>query len=254
MLRTAGWLLVLPLLSLVACNERVAGTPGAIDPVLRPLVQEFRVVNWNACGTGDCGVPDNDSIAALVAERAQEYEANVITLQEGNGELHWMLERLLGRSWTCYAWWTGGELLITCVKGEAQDFEGKDLEGKYGAYTQLRYRGVMITNVHTQCGRNDDDICARSRDVHVPQLHREVKTGIVAGDFNLENPEYPDWHQTNPNPRITLPNWEETVDHVLSVEEPLSSWGEVLDHPEGHPDISNHRMIVAGVTLETPLP
>jgi hypothetical protein len=222
-----------------------------------PILQEFRIVNWNVAGY-DPGhwFPGKDLAVALrVLEKVDRIDANVITLQEATDETFQLVEQFLGPEWSCHTWSPGIDELVTCVKGEATGFRGETLSGTAGlppeerwwGYTQLEYRGVTITNVHTRAGAVER---------HLEELHAAVVSGILAGDFNHESPEHPGWHQTDPDidHEPTLHGWETRIDHVLSVERPVISWGYVLDEEPPFENISNHRVLLTGVRLPLPGP
>ena len=102
-----------------------------------------------------------------------------------------------------------------CVDGTAKNFQWKrlanvsedpnelpDFPGPYWwGYVQAEYEGVLITSVHTRSYWSHE---------HVTELHEDVKTGIVSGDFNFrdptKNPNIP------PNPAFdpTVPDWYQT--------------------------------------------
>jgi hypothetical protein len=159
----------------------------------------------------------------------------VITVQELSGMGLHHLEEGLGSTWTCYAEAFGGSLIATCVKGKATGVRSQRLSGErynqftdWWGYVQVTYHGVQTTNVHTR---------AHWADEHVEQLHREVKTGIVAGDFNHDDPG---WHQTA---SVLEPTWtNRKIDHVLTVEKPQQA-SSIAQEKGG----SNHRVILATV-------
>ena len=212
MLRTAGLLCVLMLLG---CKQvTLQEVPEA--PQIKP---EFRIVNWNVAGFHiEYAGHDRDwVIANLVLEKVEMIDATVITLQEATDQMFQYLEAMLGPEWTCKTWSPGEpgdpedklgrDEFITCVKGEGAAFKGWNLDGtpanprdRGWGFTTLEYLGVQITNVHLRCG-GEDAGCPKARFEHMYQLYAKVHTGIVAGDFNLEDPEFIGWHQTDPDPK-----------------------------------------------------
>jgi hypothetical protein len=219
-----------------------------VNPALRYL-GEFRVINWNASARPPDGHNMDTppaTIADFILDNALEYDANIITLQEMSYEALLYLQAGLGLSWDC-RWTLFGtidlyrDIRVTCVRGVGTNYRAERLEnvGSYSddlkgaewwGYTQLEYFGVLVTNVHTRSHWAID---------HVGELHREVTTGIVAGDFNHEYPDlFQSWFQTDLDRAPTLQ--DKKVDHILTVERPIEVDGGTLG--EGG---SNHEMLFA---------
>lgn len=256
------YLLCLPVVCLCFCG---CGSGAGLDDTsdLVPVTQQIRIVNWNVAGFDDKRwFPTKDQVVAtLVHQKVLAIDANVVTLQEATLGMLQQLGEVLGPEWNCYTWSPGLDQLVTCVRGVGSNLEADTLSGtadlppneRWWGYFQLEYQGVKITNVHTRCGDGDEDgVCEKAVLFHVPELYDIVTSGIVAGDFNHERPEELGWHQTDPDPEHTLRTSETKVDHVLTVEPFLSSWGHAMDEAEPYAEISNHRVLLTGVTLETP--
>lgn len=198
---------------------------------------EFRIVDWNAAGSDpDWNKGKDTEVADFVLGKVKSINANVITLQEVTDTTYSRLKKQLTRRWDCHFQRFGVDGIATCVKGRAANFQWKRLSGErwgpeidWWGYIQLEYNGLKITNVHTR---------AHWADQHLAELHKDVKTGIVAGDFNHTNPG---WHQTD----LDLePTWQDKkIDHVLMVEKPQRAWGDAQEKGG-----SNHRVLLTGVT------
>jgi hypothetical protein len=217
---------------------------------------EFRVVDWNPAGTDPNWNFGNDiPVAEAVVSYVQSLDANVITLQEVTPTTLAYIEVLLP-GWDCegHPFPEDGAVgdIAVCVKGSVENFRATPLPDhgstdrpRHWGYVQTEYQGVLITSVHT---RDFWDL------QHLADLHRDVTTGIIAGDFNHqfpENPECPDeptcaldpiWHQTDVDREVT---WQDAkIDHVLTVEAPHQVWGE-----PGDKHGSNHSVVLAAVTF-----
>ncbi len=196
----------------------------------------YRIVNWNAAGSDPNWNKGNDKeMADFVLAKVKSITANVITLQEVTDQTYSRLRKRLTKRWDCHCQRFGADNIATCVKGSAKNFQWKRLSGeRYGpeidwwGYVQVEYKGLKITNVHTR---------SHWADQHLAELHKEVKTGIVAGDFNHTNPG---WHQTD----LDLePTWQDKkIDHVLTIEKPRKTWGDAQEKGG-----SNHSVLVTKV-------
>lgn len=222
---------------------------------------EFRVVQWNAAGLdtkwGNYHQPIK--IADTVIDYVNQIDANVVTLQEIEPATVAHLESELP-GWTCHAFPVGADEVAVCVDGPASNFASVDLgiydglvpDPPWWGYAQLEYRGTLITSVHTR---------KAWRHEHVRDLHRDVPSGILGGDFNFADPEVapvidpgdeglPVWFETDLDHEWTWEgDWANDgvyiqikIDHVLSVEEPAYVWGDAADK-EG----SNHRVLLGEV-------
>jgi hypothetical protein len=246
------------MLGLVACGVGPAQAP--VDPGI-VLLPEFRIVNWNVSGLDPARhFPGKDLVVALlVTGKIDMIDANVVTLQEATVDTFQLLKNFLEPEWSCFAWSAGVDQMVTCVRGAATGFVGAPLSGDAGlppeerwwGYTQLLYRDVTITNVHTRCG-DQDGVCVKAIQDHVPELYDHVDGGLVVGDFNHEAPDVHGWYQTDPDPEYTLRTRQIKIDHVLSVVKPLWSWAYALDESHPYTEISNHRVLLTGVRLPTP--
>jgi hypothetical protein len=226
-----------------------------------PEACEFRVVQWNAAGL-DANWDNNMQpvkIANTVIGYVNQIDANVVTLQEIElATVTQLLASLPG--WTCHAFDVGSDHVGVCVDGPAANFASTPLQSYDGnipdppwwGYAQLEYRGTLITSVHTR---------KAWRHEHVRDLHRDVPTGIIGGDFNFFGPEVapdidpgdsdlPVWFQTDLDREWTWEgDWADDgdfvqvkIDHVLSVEEPDVVWGE-----PGAKEGSNHRVLLGEI-------
>jgi len=199
---------------------------------------EFRIVNWNVAGA-DCRFNGGkaEQAAQFIVKEAAALDANVITLQELSGMGLYELAERLPSPWRSYPRQFGESLIVTCVQGKASNVRWQRLGGTrynrftdWWGYVQLEYHGVQITNVHTR---------AHWADAHVKELHANVKTGLVAGDFNHETPG---WHQTAAKLEPTHSNGK--IDHILTVEKPRKASGDARSKGG-----SNHKVVVATVRL-----
>lgn len=215
---------------------------------------EYRVVQWNAAGSDPAWNQNMDiPVAETLFFYAGIHQANVMTLQEvTDGTLQHLATLLPG--WNCYPGAFGVDYIAVCVDGAATNFNSRRLGDVtpnpspplFWGYVQVEYEGVLLTSVHT---RNFWDV------EHVAELHRDVTTGIIGGDFNYETPEMnpldpndPLWYQTDPN---LQPTWrdpdldmEVKIDHILAIDEPLHVSGSA-EGKEG----SNHRVVLGAVKL-----
>lgn len=226
-----------------------------------PEACEFRVVQWNAAGLdpkwGNHMQPVK--IANTVIGYIGQIDANVVTLQEIEpATVTHLLASLPG--WTCHAFDVGSDHIAVCVDGPAanfastpmQNYDGEIPDPPWWGYAQLEYRGMLITSVHTR---------KAWRHEHVRDLHRDVPTGIIGGDFNFVEPEVapdidpgdsdlPVWFQTDLDREWTWEgDWADDgnivqvkIDHVLSVEEPAIVWGS-----PGAKEGSNHRVLLGEI-------
>jgi hypothetical protein len=220
---------------------------------------EYRIVNWNAAGSDEKWNGGMDGpIAATLIAHAGSHQANVMTLQEVTLSTLQILEAGLP-GWNCYPGEFGVDYLAVCVDGVATNINIQPLSDVtpnpnpplFWGYVQAEYEGVLLTSVHT---RNFWDV------EHVAELHRDVTTGIIGGDFNFEDPEAnpldPNaalWFQTD---LLREPTWrdpdidmEVKIDHVLTVEEPLLRSGSAEEKAG-----SNHRIVLAAVTFPPEAP
>jgi hypothetical protein len=235
---------------------------------------EFRIVNWNAGATGENSLNSARDIADFILDNLDKYNANVLTLQELREDVHIALVMGLHQrsfDWTCDAHVFGADkdLRVTCVKGPTHNFRAVRLANhtsnpciipwpvpeclknrEWWGYSQVDYFGTTITNVHSRSAWDRQ---------HANQLHAEVLTGIVAGDFNRERPDLtqdgaPYWHQTD---LAWLPthirheengDFPEKIDHVLTVEPPYQPSAE-LAGKHG----SSHEMLLTRFRLLVPV-
>ena len=241
---------------LVAMLIAAAG-PASADLEGQPESCEFRVVQWNAAGLDD-GF-DNYLMPIKIAETVIGYvnqiDANVITLQELQLATVTHLEASLP-GWTCHAFDVGHDYVAACVDGPASNFASVHLGdygqsspiGRWWGYAQLEYNGKLITSVHTMAGRVD---------LHVRDLHRDVRTGISGGDLNHIAPEVapviepedadlPIWYQTELTGLWTHhgQQGQRKIDHILSIDEPAWVWGDLGGEDR---DGSNHRVVLAEI-------
>jgi len=238
---------------------------------------EFRIVDWNASGADENWNEGKDrQVADFVVEHVTSLDANVITLQEVTLlSLTYIETDLPG--WDCQSHeFSENDHIAVCVDGTATNFYWQRLRDVdpndlpeapppywYG-YVQVEYEGVLITSVHTR---------SRWKEEHVTELHEDVKTGIIAGDFNYvdsthnpdippnpTNPPGPDWYQTDLDLEWTIDGfheddtrWEKKIDHVLTVEEPQQVWGDAVADGSDEPPVpfhSAHRMLLAAVSFQ----
>ena len=232
---------------------------------------EFRILNWNAGATGEKS-NSGQIIANVILENLDKYDANVLTLQELREDVHIaVVMGLQQRSydWTCHAhiFGAGKDLRLTCVKGPTRNFRAARLDNhttdpcipgddgclknrEWWGYTQLDYFGITITNLHSRAAWDRQ---------HANQLQAEVRTGIVAGDFNRERPDLtedgePYWYQTDLAWLPTHIRHEEDgdipekIDHVLTVEPPYQPAAE-LAGKHG----SSHEMLLTRFRLLVPV-
>ena len=238
---------------------------------------ELRIVNWNASAhernkhrpAATVSTPwlTLPGIADDILAQVDYFNANVITLQEQREDVYRALrdglferdERdglLDHRAWTCEAHEFGAmrDFRITCVKGPLANLRvrrlvnagalhyPRDKNREFWGYMQVDYYGVTITNVHVRDHWDRQHVC---------QLHHEVRTGVVAGDFNYPTPEQsPDhqlpWFQTDVN---GPPTWQqEKIDHVLTVEPHVYPHAE-LAGKHG----SNHEMLLTRFRFLVPV-
>lgn len=253
----------------LVCTAILVAAPGAAAPAsgapaALKFAGHFRIVNWNAAANDPAwnGPKAAEVIANDIFVRVDAFDANVITLQELREDVYEAL--ILGlRSrtpvWDCHAYYFGSrtDLRVTCVKGPAHNFRARRLDTikplgtlpsypvdmrlkEWWGYTQIDYYGVTITNVHTKGAWVKH---------HLAQLHKEVKSGIVAGDFNHVQPEVSKtsrhWHQTDVYRLRTYQDVK--FDHVLTVERPCDVVSLTLDKFG-----SNHRMMLTQFKLACP--
>ncbi len=289
--RLAWAILTLPLLSLAAHALDFEVEPpdscdySDVDAVAAPESCEFRIVNWNASGNSDSWNLGNDrQVADFVIQHIVDLDANVITLQEVTAlSLTYLQQDLSG--WNCYFdMFALDDHIAVCVDGVGTNFNSERLRnvsndpselppdppGYWWGYVQVEYQGVLITSVHTR---------SKWKEEHVTELHEDVTTGIIAGDFNYieahhnpnvsEDPDAipgPDWHQTDVDLEWTIDEIvrdendviidqiKEKIDHILTVEEPAVVWGDACldgrdDVPE--PFHSAHRILLGRVAFQT---
>jgi hypothetical protein len=224
-----------------------------LPPLKKKLKGDFRIVNWNTANIGS-NLDNDQPIVDTVLEVANAIKANVITLQELGSHTFILLQNKFEEinknlrdegkkdDWRCYFEWFGLSGHATCVYGKSE-WQGSEKLGKerfgpskdWWGYMQITLNDIMITNVHTRAYKNID---------HVAELHEKISTGIIAGDFNSENPG---WYQTDD---IYLKHTHELdgktrkIDHVLAVEEPKTRVGDVLDYYN-----SNHKLVIAGISF-----
>lgn len=222
-------------------------------PAGEPESCEFRIVNWNAAGTDPTHGNNNQPIKVgdAVLKYVKQIDANVITLQEVMVETVTYLRTELP-GWTCLSFPFGQDHIAICVDGAATNLTigtltpdpnkpdtGPPPEFPWWGYLQVEYRGVRIASVHTR---------SFWRNHHRAELHRDVTSGIVAGDFNHIDPTNPGWFQTDLDLEWT---WEGDylgddgqwkIDHILSVDAPQAVSGDAADK-EG----SNHRVVLATI-------
>lgn len=219
-----------------------------IDKKLRPLKPkingEFRIVNWNTDNSYR-NLDKDDKVVDFVLDAVRKYNANVITLQELEVHSFKHLQKRLFQEygmgeWYCFFQWFGLTGNAICVRGHGSKFKWGKLTGErfgpsidWWGYMQVNYHEVTITNIHTRSTWAKE---------HVQELHEKVTSGIVAGDFNYENPESPGWFQTD----LQLePTWtDKKIDHILTVERPQTVEGDAKDKGG-----SNHRLIVASIVF-----
>jgi len=225
---------------------------------LKPLYDnfEFRIVSWNTDNSYRNLDRDKD-VVDFVLDEVKRYKANVICLQELDVHTcHLLVKELnaLGEGWWAFFHYFGLLGSTICILGSPSDkfFNVKKLSGeRFGSsvdwwgYMQIRYHNAKITNVHTR---------ATWSDTHVNQLHKEVTNGIIAGDFNHENPETTGWYQTDldreytwsPKPPPNESRVYKKIDHILAVDKPRTVDGGA--RPKGG---SNHRLVVASIVFST---
>jgi hypothetical protein len=211
---------------------------------------EFRIVNWNAGANGENLTRSAQDMADFILENLDKYDANVLTLQELRWDVHIaVVMGLHERSydWTCHAhiFGAGKDLRLTCVKGPTRNFRAARLDNhttdpcipgddgclknrEWWGYTQVDYFGITFTKVHSRAAWDRQ---------HANQLHAEVLTGIVAGDFNRERPDLTQdgeffWYQTD---LAWLPTHDLKIDHILTVEPPFQPSAELAGkHGSSH--------------------
>jgi len=234
------------------------------------LKGDFRIVNWNTANIesnyneaqhivenidNDHRIVeyiDNDQrIVDTVLKAVNAINANVITLQELGSRTFILLQNEFEKinknlkddgkkgNWRCYFQWFGLSGHATCVYGISEWVNSEKLSGtRFGpskdwwGYMQITLNGVMITNVHTR------DYWDKK---HVDELHKKISTGIIAGDFNYNNPG---WYQTDNINLKPTHRKNGKIDHVLAVEEPKTRVGDVWDYYN-----SNHRLVIAGISF-----
>ena len=213
---------------------------------------EFRIVNWNVSGE-DHNEGNDIAVAQAVDGYVQEIDANVVLLQEVTEPSLTHLEGLLP-GWRCRWARFGVDYIAACTDGEPTDFLARDLspdtkkgdtdpppEDPWWGWVQVEYRGFRFTSVHTR---------SFWRDHQRAELHAEVTSGVIGGDFNHIDPEVgdPEWFQTDLAEEWT---WEGDyrgdegqwkIDHILSIDEPQHVAGDARDK-EG----SNHRVVLGEV-------
>jgi hypothetical protein len=247
--------------------------PAAIAAA--PESCEFRIVDWNASGTdANWNLGKDRQVADFIIAHVASLDANVITLQEVTAQTLTYLETDLP-GWSCYAHeFAVDDHIAVCVDGAATNFfaarltdvDPNDLPNTpppyWWGYTQVEYEGVLITSVHTR---------SRWAEEHTTELHEDIPTGIIAGDFNYveadKNPNIPpnpvpgpDWYQTDLDLEWTIDGFddkgvrfERKIDHVLTVEPPAQVWGDAVADGSDDPPVpfhSAHRMLLATVSFQ----
>jgi hypothetical protein len=267
----------------------------------------FRIVDWNVSGADKNWNRGKDAeVADFIVSHVTSYGANVITLQEVTAASLGDIEGALP-GWDCqYHQFSNvyedvddkfvDDNIAVCVDGTADssywkrlaDVDPNELPDDrpplyWWGYVQVEYGGVLITSVHTRSYWNDQ---------HVTELHEDVKTGIISGDYNFEYPEtnpnvpenpdfdpsVPDWYQTDLDREWTIDGyerdadgnlildengnkmpWEKKIDHVLTVEKPQQidgfpgADGDDNPPPPLEPFHSAHRVLLGELTFdETP--
>ena len=243
----------------------------------RPLEPKFdgifRIVNWNTDNSFR-NLGKDKEVVDHVMKQVNDHNANVICLQELQGTAFQLLSKSLkrrSRSWSCFFdWkelgkgksrsfdWTGLNGSAICVYGHGDNFNWVNLStlGNHGwdeewwRYIQIDYHGVTITNVHTRTTWAKE---------HVQELHDNVTNGIIAGDFNYECTDKPNWFQTDLSREWTHGIWNlpkqfeiklgedhphgrTKVDHILAINKPSFVYGEAKDKGG-----SNHRLILGSI-------
>ena len=225
-------------------SNKVTINTKKIQPLKHVFDGEFRIVNWNTDNSYR-NLDKDKEIVDFVLDEVQKYSANVITLQELEVHTFKLLQQRLFQEygmgkWYCFFHWFGLTGNAICVFGHGSKFKWGKLSGErfgpsidWWGYMQIDYNGVTITNVHTRSTWAEN---------HVQELHNLVTSGIVAGDFNYENPENSGWFQTDLN---LEPTWsDKKIDHILTVEQPQTVGGG--SRGKGG---SNHRLIVASIVF-----
>ena len=240
---------------------------------------DFRIFDWNASlSDTNWNLGMDQEVADFIVANAAAIDANVITLQEVTPLCIRYIEAALPE-WSCYYEWFDNpdDLIAVCVYGTATNFSSKRLcdvsevdfpfnpPPYWWGYVQVEYGGVLFTNVHTRNTWKEE---------HVTQLHQEVTTGIICGDFNYvdatvnpgvpcdpDDPFVPNnlvWHQTDVDLEWTIDGYDSEnnyyqikIDHVLTVENSLRVCGDAIDDGSSWvpPVASAHRALLAGATF-----